>query len=173
MTWFEETGVGTQLLVQLGILNKPVFLFAEPDYFWSMAVATDVWKELGWSSIIYLASIAGIDQEMYEAAIVDGAGRFRRIWYITLPSIKPTIAILFVLAVSGLMNANFDQIFVMKNSMNAQASEVLDIYVYRMGLQSYRFSYAAAIGLIRSVISLVLLICANAFAKKLTEDSLF
>lgn len=173
MTWFEETGIGTQLLVQLGILKQPAFLFAEPNYFWSMAVATDVWKELGWSAIIYLAAIAGIDQEMYEAAIVDGAGRFRRMWYITLPSIKPTIAILFILAVSGLMNTNFDQIFVMKNSMNAPASEVLDIYVYRMGLQSYRFSYAAAIGLFRSIISLILLIGANAFTKKLTDDSLF
>src|SRR5690606_23391985 len=85
MIWFEETGMGTQLLVQLKILDKPAFLFAEPDYFWTMVVATDVWKELGWNAIIYLAAIAGIDQEMYEAAIVDGAGRFKRIWYITLP----------------------------------------------------------------------------------------
>jgi putative aldouronate transport system permease protein len=173
MIWFEETGIGTELLVRLGIINQPAFIFAEPQYFWSLAVVTDVWKELGWSAIIYLAAIAGIDQELYEAAIVDGAGRFRRMWNITLPCMKPTIAILFVLAVSGLMSTNFDQIFVMKNAMNAQSSEVLDIFVYRMGLQSYRFSYAAAIGLFRSVISLALLLAANFITKKLTEDSLF
>jgi putative aldouronate transport system permease protein len=173
MTWFEETGMGTQLLVKFGIISQPTFMFAEPNYFWAMAVVTDVWKELGWGAIIYLAAIAGIDQELYEASIVDGANRFRRMWSITLPCIKPTIAILFILAVSGLMNTNFDQIFVMKNSMNADASDVLDIFVYRMGLQSYRFSYAAAIGLFRSVISLALLLAANALTKKLTDDSLF
>lgn len=173
MTWFEETGIGTQMLVKFGIIGQPAFIFAEPQYFWSLAIVTDVWKELGWSAIIYLASISGIDQDLYEAAIMDGAGRFRRMLNITLPCIKATIAILFVLAVSGLMNTNFDQIFVMKNSMNAPSSEVLDIYVYRMGLQSYRFSYATAIGLFRSVISLGLLLAANGITKKLTEDSLF
>lgn len=173
MTWFEETGIGTQLLVRFGIIGQPAFIFAEPQYFWAISVVSDVWKELGWGAIIYLAAIAGIDQELYEAAIIDGANRFKRMWNITLPCIKPTIAILFVLAVSGLMSANFDQIFVMKNAMNAPSSEVLDIYVYHMGLQSYRFSYAAAIGLFRSVIALMLLLAANGITKKLTEDSLF
>lgn len=146
---------------------------AEPKYFWGITVVSEVWKELGWNAIIYLAAIAGIDPELYEAATVDGAGRFTKMFKITIPCISGTIAIMFILAVSGLMNSNFDQIFVLRNPLNADASDVIDIYVYRMGIEAFRFSYATAIGLFKSIIALMLLLTANGVTKKLTGKSLF
>lgn len=107
------------------------------------------WKEMGWSAIIYLAAISGIDQEMYEAAEIDGASRIRQIFSITLPSIKGTIIIMFILAVGGLLNSNFDQIFVLWNPLNSERSNVIDIYTYTTAMRSMRYSYAAAIGLFK------------------------
>ncbi|MCM8901473.1 ABC transporter permease subunit [Caldicoprobacter algeriensis] len=173
ITWLSESGMINELLVNMGILDKPVAFLGEPKYFWWIATISDIWKGLGWNSIIYLAAISGVDVELYESAIVDGAGRFRRMWSITLPSISGTIAILFILAVSGLLNSNFDQILVLRNSLNASSSEVIDIFVYRMGIQSARFSYATAVGLFKSVIALMLLLLANWVTRKLTGKSLF
>lgn len=172
-TWLSESGLINELLVKSGVLQQPISFLAEHQYFWGLAITSDVWKELGWSAIIYLAAIAGIDQEMYEAATVDGAGRFRKMWNITLPSISGTMAILFILAVSGLLNSNFDQIFVLRNTLNAQASDVIDIFVYRMGIQSGRFSYSTAVGLFKSIIALMLLLMANGVTRKLKGTSLF
>jgi len=171
--WLSDTGFITNALFNLHIIPEQALLLGEPKYFWQIAVISDIWKELGWSAIIYIAAIAGISPALYEAATVDGAGRFRKIWYITLPCIKGTIAILFVLAVGSIMNTNFDQILVLRNSLNRSSSTVLDIFVYHMGIQSGRFSYATAIGLIRSVVSLSLLLLANSVTKKLTDSSLF
>ncbi|RCX08497.1 carbohydrate ABC transporter membrane protein 1 (CUT1 family) [Anaerobacterium chartisolvens] len=173
ITWTSEGGIINHILMELKVLNEPVVFLAEPQYFWGIAVISDIWKELGWSAIIYMAAIAGIDPELYEAATVDGASRFNRIFMITLPCIKGTVAVLFVLAVSSIMGTNFDQIFVLKNPLNAPASDVIDIYVYRMGMNSARFSYATAINLFKSVISLMLLLTANRVTKKLTDASLF
>lgn len=173
MTWFSETGFVTEVLRITGIAPERINFLAEPQYFWGLAVISDLWKELGWSAIIYLAAIAGIDVEMYEAAIVDGANRFKQIRYITLPSMKPTIALLFVLSCSNLMNANFDQIFILKNQLNLEASNVIDIFVYNMGIQLSRFSFSTAIGLFKSVINLGLLLGANYVSRKLTDTSLF
>ncbi|SFQ45969.1 carbohydrate ABC transporter membrane protein 1, CUT1 family [Caldicoprobacter faecalis] len=173
ITWLSESGMINELLVNMGILDKPVAFLGEPKYFWWIATISDIWKGLGWNSIIYLAAISGVDVELYESAIVDGAGRFRRMWSITLPSISGTIAILFILAVSGLLNSNFDQILVLRNPLNAPSSEVIDIFVYRMGIQSARFSYATAVGLFKSVIALMLLLLANWVTRKLTGKSLF
>ncbi len=171
--WLSETGFITTVLYHLNIIPEQTLLLGEPKYFWQIAVISDIWKELGWSAIIYIAAISGIDPSLYEASTVDGAGRFRKIWSITLPCIKGTIAILFVLAVGSILNTNFDQILVLKNSLNRSASTVLDIFVYQMGIQSGRFSYATAIGLIRSVVSLFFLLLANTVTKKLTDSSLF
>ncbi len=171
--WLTDTGFITNALFTLGIIPEQTLLLGDPKYFWQIAVISDIWKELGWSAIIYIAAIAGIDTSLYEAATVDGAGRFRKIWHITLPCIKGTIAILFVLSIGSIMNTNFDQILVLRNSLNRSASTVLDIFVYQMGIQSGRFSYATAIGLIRSVVSLSFLLVANTVTKKLTDSSLF
>ena len=173
MTWLSDVGIFNEIFMGLHLIKEPINYLAEPKYFWSIAIISDIWKELGWSAIIYLAAIAGVDQELYEAAKIDGAGRIRRIIDITLPCIKPTIAILFVLAVSGVLNSNFDQILVLRNSLNAASSDVIDVFVYRMGIQNGRYSYATAFGLLKSVIAFILLFSANKVTKKLTDSSLF
>ncbi len=172
-TWLADTGLINKLLEGLGILREPVAYLAEPAYFWGIVVSTDIWKELGWSAIIYLAAMAGVSPELYEAATMDGAGRFQKMWAITLPSIKGTITILFILAISGVLNSNFDQILVLRNSLNESASNVVDVYVYQMGIANSRFSYATAVGLIKSVIALGLLLGANYVTKRFNQTSLF
>lgn len=173
VNWFSDSGAFNGILMQLGIIQEPISVLGEAKYFWTVAVLSDVWKELGWSAVIYLAAISGIDMQLYESAELDGAGRLRKMWNITLPSIKGTIAILFILNVGNLLNTNFDQIFILTNQLNLDKSNVIDLYVYRMGIQSGRFSYATAIGLFRSVIALVLLLIANKTSKSLTGQSLY
>lgn len=172
-TWLADVGIVNHILMALNLIDQPITYLAEPKYFWTIIISSDIWKELGWSAIIYLAAIAGVSPEMYEAATIDGAGRFQKMWYVTLPSIKPTISILFILAVSGVLNTNFDQILVLRNSLNDSTSNVIDYYVYQTGLLSGRYSYSAAIGLFKSVIALILLLIANQVSKKTNDTSLF
>ncbi len=172
-TWLADVGIINDVLLWLHIINEPIVFLAEPSYFWGLAIISDIWKELGWSAIIYLAAIAGISPELYEAATIDGAGRFQKMFYLTLPSIKGTISILFILAVSGVLNSNFDQIMVLKNQLNESTSNVIDVYVYQVGLQQARYSYSTAVGLIKSIIALILLLTANFVSKRLNNTSLF
>nr|WP_228101244.1 MULTISPECIES: ABC transporter permease subunit [Paenibacillus] len=172
-TWLADVGIINHILMALHIIKEPISYLAEPKYFWGIVVASDIWKELGWSAIIYLAAIAGVSPDLHEAATIDGAGRFQRMWYVTLPGIKSTITILFILAVSGILNSNFDQILVLRNSLNESASNVIDVYVYQTGLVNNRFSYSTAVGLIKSLIALVLLLIANSVSKKINDTSLF
>ena len=172
-TWLGEGGLFNELLIKMGVLKEGISFLAYPKYFWAITVLSDLWKELGWSAIIYLAAISGIDQEMYEAAKVDGASRWKQIWTITLPSIAPTVTIMFILAVGGLLNTNFDQILVLNNPLNAPRSNVLDIYVYQTAMRGMRYSYASAIGLFKSVIAFILLFIANQVTKRLNDTSLF
>ncbi len=173
MTWLSDVGIVNALLMKLGFIEEPIYYLAEPSYFWTIVITSDIWKELGWSAIIYLAAIAGVSPELYEAATIDGASRFQKMWNITLPSIKGTITILFILAVSAVLNSNFDQILVLRNPLNESASNVIDIYVYHTGIASARYSYAAAIGLMKSVIAVILLVIANGVMKRLNNSSLF
>lgn len=161
-----SSGVVNYVLLQLGIISEPIHFLGEQDYFWLLAVLTNLVKELGWGAILYLAAIAGIDQEMYEAAYMDGATRFQRIWHITLPSITGTIVILLVFSISNILNSGFDQFFVLQNPLNIDSSEVIDTYVYKVGLREFRMEYATAVGLMKTVIALVLLYLANLTAKK-------
>ncbi|AZS13451.1 sugar ABC transporter permease [Paenibacillus lutimineralis] len=172
-TWLSDVGIINDILMALHLIDQPISYLAEPKYFWTIVITSDIWKELGWSAIIYLAAITGISPEMYEAATIDGAGRFQKMWYVTLPAIKGTISILFILAVSGVLNSNFDQILVLRNSLNDSASNVIDYYVYYTGISQGRYSYSAAIGLFKSVIALTLLLIANQVSKKLNDTSLF
>jgi len=172
-TWLADVGIINHILMGLHIIKEPISYLAEPSYFWSIIITSDIWKELGWSAIIYLAAIAGVSPDLYEAATIDGAGRFQKMWYVTLPGIKGTVSILFILAISGVLNSNFDQILVLRNSLNESASNVIDIYVYQTGLVNSRYSYSAAVGLIKSLIALVLLLIANSVSKKLNDSSLF
>ncbi|WP_055109910.1 ABC transporter permease [Paenibacillus ihumii] len=172
-TWLADVGIINDILLALNLIQEPISYLAEPDYFWGIIITSDIWKELGWSAIIYLAAISSVPPDLYEAATIDGAGRFQKMWYVTLPSIKATISILFILAVSGVLNSNFDQILVLRNALNESASNVIDIYVYQTGMLSGRFSYSTAVGLFKSVIALILLLIANSVTKKLNNTSLF
>lgn len=173
ISWLADTGLINDILIHLGIIEERTNFLADPKYFWGIVVISDLWKELGWSAIIYLAAIAGVSPELYEAAIIDGANRFQRAIHVTLPSIRPTITILFILAVGGIMNSNFDQILVLRNVLNESASNVIDIYVYHEGILNARYSYSAAVGLFKSVINFILLLAANKVTKKLSGTSLF
>ncbi|ETT61676.1 CUT1 family carbohydrate ABC transporter membrane protein 1 [Paenibacillus sp. FSL R7-277] len=168
-----SSGVVNYVLLQLGIISEPIHFLGEQDYFWLLAVLTNLVKELGWGAILYLAAIAGIDQEMYEAAYMDGATRFQRIWHITLPSITGTIVILLVFSISNILNSGFDQFFVLQNPLNIDSSEVIDTYVYKVGLREFRMEYATAVGLMKTVIALILLYLANLTAKKITKRGIF
>jgi len=172
-TWLGDGGLFNDLLIRFGFIDEGKTWLAFPQYFWPILIISDLWKELGWSAIIYLAAISGIDQEMYEAAKVDGASRWKQIWAITLPSISGTITILFILAVGGLLNSNFDQIFVLYNPLNLPRANTIDLYVYITGMRGGHFSYAAAIGLFKSVIAFILLFIANQVTKKLNDTALF
>ena len=173
ITWLSDTGVINRVLIAMGVLDEGVSFLAKPQYFWGISVISEIWKELGWGAIIYLAAISGIDPSLYEAAEIDGANRFQKLWYITLPEISGTIAILFILQVGGIMGSNFDQIFVLHNALNDPASNVIDMFVYKIGIGNANYSYATAIGLFRSVISLLLLLIANKVTAKLEGSSLF
>jgi putative aldouronate transport system permease protein len=172
-TWLSDVGVINKVLMSMNMIDTPISYLAEAKYFWTIIITSDIWKELGWSAIIYLAAISGVSTELYEAATIDGAGRFAKILNITLPSIMGTISILFILAVGGVLNSNFDQILVLRNQLNASASNVIDIYVYQTGLKEGRYSYSTAVGLLKNVIALTLLIGANSVTKKLNDTSLF
>lgn len=172
-TWLDSSGLFNQVLTGLGILKEPKAYLAMPEYFWTIIIVSDLWKEMGWSAIIYLAAISGIDQEMYEAAEVDGAGRLRKIWSITLPAISGTVMIMFILQVGQLLNSNFDQIFVLWNPLNASRSNVIDLYTFTTGMRGMRFSYATAIGFFKSVVAFILLFIANQVSKRIGETSLF
>ncbi|WP_233531385.1 ABC transporter permease [Paenibacillus alkalitolerans] len=168
-----DGGVVNYLLLKLGLIDEPILFLGEPQYFWGIAIGTNLLKELGWGAILYLAAIAGIDQSLYEAAAIDGAGRFKRMWHVTLPGILPTLMILVIFAVSGMLNNNFTQIYVLQNPLNLPTSQVIDTYVYRTGLQQFQFASATAIGLMKSVFALFLLLGANYLSKKLTKSGLF
>lgn len=173
ITWLSDTGLINRVLIALGLLEEGVSFLAKPEYFWGVSVISEIWKELGWGAIIYLAAISGIDTSLYEAADIDGAGRLQKLRFITLPEISSTIAILFVLQVGGIMGSNFDQIFVLRNALNDPASNVIDLFVYKIGIGNGSYSYATAIGLFRSVISLLFLVMANKVTSKLEGSSLF
>lgn len=172
-TWLSDTGFINEILIKIGVLDQGIIFLAYPRYFWGIVVISDIWKEMGWSAIIYLAAITTIDQDMYEAAEIDGAGCFRKMRCITLPCIRGTIAILFILAIGSLLNSNFDQILVLWNPLNAPRSTVIDIYIYNVAMRGMRFSYATAIGLFKSGIAFLLLFAANFVIKKTSDVSLF
>ncbi len=172
LSWLSERGLVNQLLIGLGLQRGDITYIAMPQYFWTISVASEVWKELGWNAIIYIAAISAINPELYQAADIDGASRYQKMWHVTVQGIRPTIAVLFILAVAGLLGSNFDQVFVLKNTMNLRASETIDLYVYNMGIVTGRFSYSTAVSLARSLFSLALLLSANFVTGRLTGESM-
>ena len=148
---------------------EPVNFMIEPGFFRPMIVAANIWKDVGWGSIIYLAAISSIDTELYEAATVDGAGRFRQAISITLPSLAPVIVILFILRVGFLMNAGFEEIFNLYNPITYEVGDIIDTYVYRIGLVEFDYSYSTAIGLFKNVLGLLMLLFTNAIVNRFSE----
>ena len=168
-----DNGFVNSIMMNVGLIKDPIGFMAEPKYFWGITVISSLLKELGWGAILYIAAIAGISQDLYEAAMIDGAGRFKRMWYITIPCIKPTLMIMIIFAVSGMLNNNFTQIYVFQNSLNISASQVIDTYIYEYGLRQMQFGVATAVNLVKSVIAMILLLGANKISNKLTGSGLF
>lgn len=168
-----DGGLINVLLQACGLIEEPISFMAKPEYFWAIAIISGLLKELGWGTIIYLAAIAGVDPDLYEAAAIDGATRFHRMFHITLPSILPTVMIMLIFAVAGMLNNNFTQIYVLQNALNRDASQVIDTYVYQIGMQQFQFGVATAANLMKSVFALSLLGMANFASRKLTDTGLF
>ncbi|WP_339243379.1 ABC transporter permease subunit [Paenibacillus sp. FSL F4-0243] len=162
-----DNGTVNYVLERFNLVGEPVNFLALPKYFWSILVSVNVWKEVGFGSIVYLAAIAGIDPTLYEAASIDGASRFKQIHLITLPCITPIIIIFMILAIGSLLSAGFEDILLLAtNPILRPYSDVIDTYVYRVGILNARFSYATAVGLFKAVISVILLVMANKIARR-------
>ncbi|WP_135554237.1 ABC transporter permease [Paenibacillus cymbidii] len=166
-----DGGFVNTVLLKLGI--EPVMFLADKSYFRSVLVVSGIWKEIGWGSIIYLAAIAGIDQQLYEAAKVDGAGRLRQTWHITLPGIRPIAIILLILQIGHVMDAGFEQIFLLYSPPVYEVADIIDTYVYRMGLVELKYSFGTAVGLFKSVIALILIVGANTAARKFGQEGIW
>ena len=166
-----RSGIVNNIIKMFG--GEPVFFMAESKLFKSIYVWSGIWQNAGWSSIIYIAALTGVDTEIYEAATVDGADKLKRIWYIDLPMLVPTIVILFIMNMGNMMSVGFEKVYLMQNSLNISVSEVVSTYVYKSGLQSTEFSFSAAVGLFNSVINLVLLISVNTISKRVSDMGLW
>ncbi len=169
------------LETRVGIVNRlmglagiaPVNFMGKPELFRSVYVWSGVWQTSGYSCIIYIAALAGINQELQEAATIDGANKVQRIWHVDLPCIRPTITIILIMGFGYTMSVGFEKVFLMQNSLNTATSEIISTYVYKIGMQSNNFGLSTAIGLLNSVINLALLVIANLVAKKVGDTSLW
>lgn len=166
-----DTGVINKLIER--ITGGEISFLSDPEWFRPMIVMQSIWKETGWGTILFLAALASVDQEQYEAAVMDGAGRFRRLWHITLPAIRSTIVVLLILRIGSFLNIGFEQIFLMTNSLNRSVAEIFDTYVYVVGITQGAYSYSTAVGLFKSVVGVTLIFGANYIAKKFDQDGLF
>lgn len=183
LSWVVVVGVLQSILApNTGLLNQWISLFGgdgstyymmEESSFHSIMFWSYVWKDIGWNSIIYFAAIVGINPSLYEAAAMDGAGKLRQIWHITLTGIRPTILILFILSLGNILSAGFDQIYLLKTPGNAEVSEIIDTYVIRTGIEGGQFGYATAVGMMQGVIGLIVVVIVNRFSSKKFNTSLW
>ena len=182
LSWVILAGIVIQMLSpSTGIVNAIIKFFGgEPIYFMSskgwwlvVFIISGIWKESGWGTIIYLAAISGVDAQLYEAAQIDGAGKLRQIWHITMPAIKPTIVILLVMRMGSMMDVGFDQIYMLSNDYVRDVADVFSTYIYRMGIENIRYSYTTAIGLFQSIVNLILLAGTNWVAHRLGEQGIW
>ena len=164
-------GIITNILTVFGLPRTN--LLSIKEYFQPLYISMNIWQELGWDSIIFFAALTSIDASLYEAATVDGAGRWQQMWHVTLPGIAPTIIILLILRIGNLMSLGWDRIFLLYSEIVYETADVISTYVYRMGLQRMQYSYAAAVGLMNSAINIILLLSTNALSRKITESSLW
>lgn len=166
-------GIINELLLKLGFIKESILFLGIPEYFWGIYGGSMVWKEIGWNTIVYLAAMTTIDPQQYEAAEIDGAGRFKRMWYITLPGIKPVVIVLLIMNIGYLLQGTFDPQYLLGNGMNIDYSEIIDIFVLKYGIQQMNFSLAIAAGMFKTVVSFILIFGANAIAKRAGEARLF
>lgn len=171
LTFLSSDGVINNILMGLHLVSEPVQFFRHGPYFWWIIAIANAWKGMGYNAIIYLAAVSGIEQDMYEAAEIDGATRWQRIWYMTLPALKPTIITMLILAIGGVLNTGYEQQLLMSNSSILDYADVLDTYAYRYGLRNGMYSFGTAVGLFKSVVSFVLVMGANYISKKLSDDN--
>ena len=162
-----------EILVSFNIIKEPVNVMIKPEYFWWVVVISDIWKETGWNAIIYLAAMTGIDSQVYEAAEIDGANRIQKIFYITLPGISTTILILLILNIGNLINIGFEKQMLLGNAVTATKALVIDKYALDYGIGLFRYSFGTAIGIFKSVVSIILLLSANYLIKKSGMGKLF
>jgi putative aldouronate transport system permease protein len=168
-----DGGTINDLLIKLNIISDPIAFQMKGEWYWGIVTFANIWKETGWSAIIYIAVLVTINVELYEAATADGASRFRRIWHISMPGIKNTIVIMVVLQTGWLLGVGFDQALLMGNNAVMQYSDVLSTYVMRYGIQMGRFSFATAAGIFQSLIGLIMVVSANHLAKKVSNTQIF
>lgn len=164
-------GLVNKILENLGM--ERIDILTNPDTFWIMLTLQSIWKECGWGTILFLAAMAGVDPQMYEAARIDGAGRLRQMWSMTLPAIRSVIVILLILRLGQMMDVGFEQVFLMYNGAVSNVAEVFDTYVYRVGIQQGQFSYSTAVGLFKSVVGLLMVVVSNWIAKRMGEEGVY
>lgn len=168
-----EDGLVNVILVKWHVLGQPIDFLANENMVYALQTFVGIWKGLGWTAIIFISAISSVDQELYEAAVVDGAGRFQKIWFITIPGIMPTVIIMTILSIGYLLSSGFEQYYLFYNGMVASRIEVIDTYVYRTGIAQGSYSFATAVGISKTIISVLLLSGANLLAKKTTSKSIF
>lgn len=171
-TFLSSDGVFTKLLMSLNIIDKPINFLSEGKYFWAIITGANIWKGIGWSSIIYLSAMAGISGSLYEAAEVDGCSRLKQVWHITLPGIRPTIILLLILSIGSILNAGFEQQLLIGTPQTREYWDVIDTYAYRYGIKLGRYSYGTAVGLFKSSIGLALVFFTNWLSKKKFDMSI-
>nr|WP_260411047.1 ABC transporter permease subunit [Cohnella xylanilytica] len=167
----ESDGIINGLLEAAGF-NRVDFL-TNADFFWGLLTLQSIWKEVGWGTVIFLAAIAGVDVQLYEAAKLDGAGKLRQMWHVTLPAIRNVIIILLILRIGHIMDVGFEQVYLMMNGAVSEVAEVFDTYVYRVGILQGQFSFSTAVGLFKSVVGLALVIIANRLSKMFGEEGMY
>lgn len=167
-----NTGILNQAISAMGGDGSTFFLMEE-NYFYQILFSMDLWRNIGWDSIMYLAAISSVDIALYEAAEMDGCGKLKKMWHITLPSIRGTIGLLFIMGIGGILSSGVDQVWLLRTPGNMTVADTLDVYVVRMGIQGGQFGYATAIGLVQGLVGLVLVLVCNKICKKMTEVSLW
>lgn len=166
-----DSGIINILLSKIGIASKDYM--TDPNSFWGIYIITDIWQNLGWNAIIYVAALTSVDVEVIEAAHIDGVSRLQKIWYIDIPYILPTVIVLFILQAGKMMNIGFEKILLLQNALNMSASDVISTYVYRLGIEGAQYSYTTAIGLFNSAVNVIILIFVNNLANRLSKTSLW
>lgn len=173
MSLFSTDGIVNEVLINMGLLEEPVNIVTKGDTYWIFITALNIWKTMGWSSIIYMSAMAGIDQELYQAGAVDGLGRWGMVWHITIPGISSTIIMLFILGVGGIINGGFEQHLLLGSATTREFYETIDTYVYRYGLEMGQYSFGTAVGLFKVLIAVVLLVITNWISRRFSDTAVF